>query len=128
MSARTYTLSLPYGEVPVTVAERGDGAPVLLLHGGAGPDSFAGFADELAARFGIHRATLSHDGARPAGPYRPGSSHLTRHPRVRHAHHAEKRRALPSHDSRERIQTADIMGPSQPEPAVQNRSLSRPLD
>ena len=50
MSARTYTLSLPYGEVPVTVTERGDGAPVLLLHGGAGPDSFTGFADELAAR------------------------------------------------------------------------------
>ena len=51
MSARTYTLSMPYGEVPVTVTERGAGAPVLLLHGGAGPDSFAGFADELAARF-----------------------------------------------------------------------------
>ena len=27
MSARTYTLSLPYGEVPVTVTERGAGAP-----------------------------------------------------------------------------------------------------
>ena len=51
MSSRTYTLSLPYGEVPVTVGERGDGAPVLLLHGGAGPDSFAGFGDLFAGLF-----------------------------------------------------------------------------
>src|SRR3984957_6923738 len=71
MSARTYTLSLPYGEVPVTVAERGDGAPVLLLHGGAGPDSFTGFADELAARFGYRVLTPVNPGfggtPRPAG-------------------------------------------------------------
>ena len=51
MSSRTYSLPLPYGEVPVTVTERGAGAPVLLLHGGAGPGSFAGFGDQLAARF-----------------------------------------------------------------------------
>ena len=62
MSSRTYTLSLPYGEVPVTVAERGDGAPVLLLHGGAGPDSFTGFADELAARFGYRVLTPVNPG------------------------------------------------------------------
>jgi pimeloyl-ACP methyl ester carboxylesterase len=37
------------GPVPVTVTERGDGRPVLLLHGGAGPQSVAGFADLLAA-------------------------------------------------------------------------------
>ena len=71
MSARTYTLSLPYGEVPVTVTERGDGAPVLLLHGGAGPDSFTGFADELAARFGYRVLTPVNPGfggtPRPAG-------------------------------------------------------------
>src|ERR1700735_745244 len=71
MSARTYTLSMPYGEVPVTVTERGAGAPVLLLHGGAGPDSFAGFADELAARFGYRVLTPVNPGfggtPRPAG-------------------------------------------------------------
>jgi pimeloyl-ACP methyl ester carboxylesterase len=51
MSSHTYTLPLSFGEIPVTVTERGTGAPVLLLHGGAGPGSFAGFADQLAARF-----------------------------------------------------------------------------
>ena len=62
MSARTYQLSLPYGEVPVTVTERGAGAPVLLLHGGAGPDSFAGFADQLAARFPVRVLTPVNPG------------------------------------------------------------------
>jgi pimeloyl-ACP methyl ester carboxylesterase len=51
MSSRTYPLPMSYGEVPVTVTERGAGSPVLLLHGGAGPASFTGFADQLAARF-----------------------------------------------------------------------------
>ncbi|MGH3382701.1 MAG: alpha/beta fold hydrolase [Actinoallomurus sp.] len=36
------------GSVEVTVAERGQGRPYLLLHGGAGPRSVAGFADLLA--------------------------------------------------------------------------------
>ena len=36
-------------DVPVTVTERGTGRPVLLLHGGAGPFSVAGFAELLAA-------------------------------------------------------------------------------
>ncbi|HEX4091167.1 MAG TPA: alpha/beta hydrolase [Trebonia sp.] len=71
MSAATYTLSLPFGDVPVTVTERGAGAPVLLLHGGAGPDSFAGFADQLAARFPVRVLTPVNPGfggtPRPAG-------------------------------------------------------------
>jgi len=62
MSARTYTLSMPYAEVPVTVTERGMGAPVVLLHGGAGPDSFAGFADQLAARSAYRVLTPVHPG------------------------------------------------------------------
>lgn len=62
MSSRTYLLPMPYGEVPVTVAERGAGAPVLLLHGGAGPDSFAGFADQLAARFPVRVLTPVNPG------------------------------------------------------------------
>ena len=35
--------------VPVTVTERGSGRPILLLHGGAGPFSVAGFAELLSA-------------------------------------------------------------------------------
>jgi pimeloyl-ACP methyl ester carboxylesterase len=46
----TYSLPTSFGPVPLTVTERGQGAPVLLLHGGAGPDSVAGFGDLLAAR------------------------------------------------------------------------------
>ena len=71
MSSRTYTLPMSYGEVPVTVTERGAGAPVLLLHGGAGPGSFAGFADQLAARFPFRVLTPVNPGfdgpPRPAG-------------------------------------------------------------
>src|SRR3984885_2246464 len=70
MSARTYPLSMPYGEVPVTVTERGAGAPVLLLHGGAGPDSFAGFADQLAARSAYRVLTPVNPGF--DGTPRPG--------------------------------------------------------
>ncbi len=50
MATATYPLSTPFGEIPVTVTERGHGHPVVLLHGGAGPDSVSGFADLLAAR------------------------------------------------------------------------------
>src|ERR1700722_4116823 len=38
------------GPVPVTVTDRGEGRPFLLLHGGAGPQSVEGFADLLAAQ------------------------------------------------------------------------------
>jgi pimeloyl-ACP methyl ester carboxylesterase len=66
----TYTLSTPSGEVSVTLTERGEGRPVLLLHGGAGPDSVAGFADQLAARFPYRVFVPVHPGfggtARPA--------------------------------------------------------------
>jgi pimeloyl-ACP methyl ester carboxylesterase/quercetin dioxygenase-like cupin family protein len=37
------------GNVPVTYTDRGSGLPVLLLHGGAGAFSVAGFAELLAA-------------------------------------------------------------------------------
>jgi pimeloyl-ACP methyl ester carboxylesterase len=37
------------GPVPVTLTDRGEGRPFLLLHGGAGPVSVEGFADLLSA-------------------------------------------------------------------------------
>jgi pimeloyl-ACP methyl ester carboxylesterase len=37
------------GPVPVTLTDRGEGRPFLLLHGGAGPVSVDGFADLLSA-------------------------------------------------------------------------------
>jgi len=36
------------GPVPLTVTERGEGRPFLVLHGGAGPQSVEGFAELLA--------------------------------------------------------------------------------
>ena len=67
----TYTVPSASGAVPVTVTERGQGRPVLLLHGGAGPDSVAGFADLLAARYPLRVLTPVHPGfggtPRPAG-------------------------------------------------------------
>lgn len=49
------------GSVPVEVTDRGAGRPVLLLHGGAGPQSVAGFAERLAAQ-----------GVRVLAPVHPG--------------------------------------------------------
>jgi pimeloyl-ACP methyl ester carboxylesterase/mannose-6-phosphate isomerase-like protein (cupin superfamily) len=49
------------GRVPVTVTERGEGRPVLLLHGGAGPASVAGFAG-LLAEAGLRAITPVHPG------------------------------------------------------------------
>ena len=69
MSSRTYALSTSFGDVPVTVTERGEGVPVLLLHGGAGPDSVAGFADLLAARLPFRVLTPVNPGF--AGTERP---------------------------------------------------------
>jgi pimeloyl-ACP methyl ester carboxylesterase len=46
----TYTVQAgQLGPVPVDVTEDGAGRPFLLLHGGAGPQSVAGFGEMLAA-------------------------------------------------------------------------------
>jgi pimeloyl-ACP methyl ester carboxylesterase len=63
-----YTLS-PDGKVTVTVTERGAGRPVLLLHGGAGPQSMSAFADRLADALHARVITPTHPGF--AGTPRP---------------------------------------------------------
>ena len=71
MPSRTYQLSTPSGDVPVTVTESGAGdRPVLLLHGGAGPDSVTGFGEALAARFPFRVLSPVYPGF--AGTERPG--------------------------------------------------------
>ena len=71
MSTTAYTVTGPGGDVPVAVTERGAGRPVLLLHGGAGPDSVTGFAELLAARFPVRVLTPVHPGF--GGTERPDS-------------------------------------------------------
>jgi pimeloyl-ACP methyl ester carboxylesterase len=66
------TISLPgVGPVDLTLSDRGSGRTFLLLHGGAGPDSVAGFAQRLAASAEVRVLTPSHPGfggtARPDG-------------------------------------------------------------
>ena len=71
MPSRTYQLSTPAGDVPVTVTESGAGhRPVLLLHGGAGPDSVTGFGEALATRFPFRVLSPVYPGF--AGTERPG--------------------------------------------------------
>jgi pimeloyl-ACP methyl ester carboxylesterase len=50
------------GDVPLTADERGSGPAVVLLHGGAGPASMAGFADLLAAETGARVVVPVHPG------------------------------------------------------------------
>jgi pimeloyl-ACP methyl ester carboxylesterase len=50
------------GPVELTVEERGDGRPFLLLHGGAGPQSVATFAELLADKGGSRVLTPTHPG------------------------------------------------------------------
>jgi pimeloyl-ACP methyl ester carboxylesterase len=50
------------GAVEVTVTERGEGHPYLLLHGGAGPQSVTGFADLLASAGPARVITPTHPG------------------------------------------------------------------
>jgi pimeloyl-ACP methyl ester carboxylesterase len=62
-SVSTYILSTPdVADVEVTVTERGEGRPVLLLHGGGGPMTVAALADLLASRLGLRVITPVHPG------------------------------------------------------------------
>jgi pimeloyl-ACP methyl ester carboxylesterase len=59
------------GIVRVTVSDRGEGQPFLLLHGGGGPLTISGFADLLAAERHARVITPTHPGF--AGTPRPDS-------------------------------------------------------
>ena len=68
----TVPLEVPdLGTVELTVDDSGTGRPVLLLHGGAGPQSVAGFADLLAPRLGVRVLVPTHPGF--AGTPRPAA-------------------------------------------------------
>src|SRR5262245_56706324 len=63
MTTATQTLTLPgSGSVAVTVDDRGGGRPFLLLHGGGGPQTVAGFAELLAATGPARVITPAHPG------------------------------------------------------------------
>lgn len=61
MTEDTLPVTLP-GGLTVPVRDSGHGRPVLLLHGGAGPDSVAGFGEQLAARYPVRVLTPIHPG------------------------------------------------------------------
>jgi len=68
---RTYTLTIPQaGPTPVTVTESSQGHPFLILHGGGGPQTVAGFADLLAGARSARVITPTHPGF--GGTPRPG--------------------------------------------------------
>ena len=59
----THTVTVDgIGPVPVSLTERGEGSPILLLHGGAGPQSVAGFADLTAQQASVRVITPTHPG------------------------------------------------------------------
>jgi len=54
--------SKDHTEVEVSVSTYGAGRPVLLLHGGAGPQSMTGFAEQLAAAHRVNTLVPIHPG------------------------------------------------------------------
>jgi pimeloyl-ACP methyl ester carboxylesterase len=63
MTTTTHILNLAdLGPVQVNVDERGEGRPFLLLHGGGGPDTVAGFAGVLADTHRARIITPTHPG------------------------------------------------------------------
>jgi pimeloyl-ACP methyl ester carboxylesterase len=59
------------GQVEVSVADYGSGQPFLLLHGGAGPQSVTGFAEQFAAAHDVRVLVPTHPGF--GGTPRPGA-------------------------------------------------------
>jgi pimeloyl-ACP methyl ester carboxylesterase len=75
-STRNYQVPVAgLGTVEVTVSERGEGSPYLLLHGGGGPLTMSAFADLLAAQ-PARVITPKHPGF--AGTPRPDSLNSVR--------------------------------------------------
>jgi pimeloyl-ACP methyl ester carboxylesterase len=69
-TSSTGTLNVPgVGPVELTAEDRGDGRPYLVLHGGAGPQSVAEFAQMLAEKGGRRVVTPTHPGF--GGTHRP---------------------------------------------------------
>jgi pimeloyl-ACP methyl ester carboxylesterase len=63
MKTTTRTLTVEtIGDVDLTVSESGEGQAFLLLHGGAGPHSVAGFGELLAGNLPAHVVTPTHPG------------------------------------------------------------------
>jgi pimeloyl-ACP methyl ester carboxylesterase len=63
VTTQTFDLTLAgAGPVNVTVDDQGEGRPFLLLHGGGGPQTVAGFAELLAAKGPARVITPTHPG------------------------------------------------------------------
>ena len=63
ITSTTHVLTVDgIGPVEVTVTERGQGRPFLLLHGGGGPQTVSGFADLLAEAENARVITPTHPG------------------------------------------------------------------
>src|SRR5580704_7793391 len=63
MTTRTLNLTLAgAGPLDVTADDRGEGRPFLLLHGGGGPQTVAGFAELLATKGPARVVTPVHPG------------------------------------------------------------------
>jgi pimeloyl-ACP methyl ester carboxylesterase len=74
MTTTVYNLKLDgVGPVDVTVDEQGEGRPFLLLHGGGGPGTVAGFAALLAGSRPARVITPTHPGF--GGTPRPEALH-----------------------------------------------------
>jgi len=74
MTTTIYNLKLDgIGPVDVTVQEQGDGRPFLLLHGGGGPGTVAGFGALLAGSRPARVISPTHPGF--GGTPRPEALH-----------------------------------------------------
>ena len=63
MNTTTHTIQAAgVGPVELSVAEYGSGQPFLLLHGGAGPQSVTGFAEQFAAAHQVRVLVPTHPG------------------------------------------------------------------
>jgi pimeloyl-ACP methyl ester carboxylesterase len=74
MSTTTLSLTVAgIGPVPITIDDRGEGGPFLLLHGGGGAQTVAGFAELLSTAEPARVITPTHPGF--GGTPRPEELH-----------------------------------------------------